>query len=151
LLRRNGAAQIVGKGLALLREAHLHEFEKALVVLNRQLGAFSREAQCNQRRTHFRRRPKGATRKPQYEVRASVKLGHHRKVAVQLAARPGGEALSDFELDHGVDFVNQIRIRKEVMQYGRRDVVRQISVQAEAAFRGNRSKVGLQNIPRNNR
>src|SRR6516164_10535559 len=50
-----------------------------------------------------------------------------------------------------MDFINQVSIREEVMQYRRGYVVRQVSVEPNATSGRDSAEVGLQNVPRHNR
>ena len=59
------------------------------------------------------------------------------------------EASRDFGLNDDVNFVDEIREREEVLKNRRGDVVRQISVNADAAAGGDGSEVGFENVAGN--
>src|SRR6266704_1445825 len=67
------------------------------------------------------------------EFRARGELGDDGKIAVIARARLGGEAESNLGLNDDVDFVDEISEGEEVMKNGRRNVVRKIAVDAQAA------------------
>ena len=55
-----------------------------------------------------------------------------------------------FQLNHDMDFVDELGDRKKSMQDGRSDVIRQIAVKPYAPSRGNRREVGFQDVSGDN-
>src|SRR5204862_7840904 len=74
----------------------------------------------------------------------------HGQIAVVSRARLGDQAQRDFQLNHYMDFVDELGDRKKSMQDGRSDVIRQIAVKPYAPSRGNHSEVRFQHVTGNN-
>ena len=89
------------------------------------------ESHANQRGFHFRRRAKRAGRNAQRDFGPGVKLAERGKIAVVAHVGTRHDAFGDFELDDDVDRSDLTGPAEEVMEDGRRDVVRQIPVDVE--------------------
>ncbi len=95
---------------------------------------------------NFRRRMERFARDFEDEFRARVELGDDGKIAVIARARLGGEAESNLGLNDDVDFVDEISEGEEVMKNGRRNVVRKIAVDAQAAAGSDGGEIGSENV-----
>ena len=83
------------------------------------------------------------------EFGTRVELRDDGKIAVIARARLGGKAKSDFGLNDDVNFVDEVSERKEVMKDRRRDVVREIAVDADAASGSDGGDVRFENVAGN--
>jgi len=119
-----------------------------VLIAQGKLRALAGEPQSNQRGSDFRRRAKRLAGNFQNKLRARVQLRDDREIAVRLAAGFGGKAAGNFCLHDEMHLFDVIRDLEEAMKNRRRDVVGEISVNEDAAARGERHEIGFQNIPR---
>jgi len=142
-------AQIVGELLALLCERGFDEFEECGGVADLQVCVLAGEAQADESGGDFRRRGEGVGRKVKGEVWTGVEPGEDGEVAVFLAARLGGEALGDFELNDDVGLVDSSGELEEMLEDRRGDVIGKIAVDAHAASGGEGGEVEFEDVAGN--
>ncbi len=111
--------------------------------------AFAGQTERDESGGDFRRRIERVARNFEDEFGARVELGNDRKIAVISCAGLGGEAKSDFGLNDDVDFVDDAGEGEEVMKDRRRNVVRKIAVDPDAAARSDGADVRLENVAGN--
>ena len=112
---------------------------------------FAGKAKRYECRADFRRRAESSARDAQDELRASKELRDDGEIAVLLGSRFCSETKRYFLLNDDVHFVDLIRERKKMMKNRRRNEVRQISVEMDAASSGESGEIGFQNIAGNDR
>src|SRR5690348_1104962 len=83
------------------------------------------------------------------EFGARVELRDHGEIAVVARTRLRGETKSDFGLNDDVDLVDEIGKGEKMMKNRRGDVVRKVSIDADAAAGSDGGDVGFENVPGN--
>ena len=127
----------------------LISFGRREVGGEREFCAFAGQAERDEGGSDFRRRIEGIARNFEDEFRTRIELGEDGKIAVIAGAGLGGEAKGDFGLNDDVDFVDEASEGKEVMKDRRRDVVRKIAVDADAAAARDGGDVRFENVAGN--
>ena len=143
--------QVVHQGLAFFRKTQFHKIQESRFVLEGELCAFTWEAESDQGGHDFGRRVESGARNVKDEFRASMELREDGEVPIITSAGLGSETEGDFGLNDEMNFLDEVGEGEKVMQDRRGDVVRQVSVDSDAASRGDRGKIRSENVIRNDR
>ena len=150
-IRFRDRPQVVHQRLSLLGKTQFYKIQESWLIGELQFCAFAGKPKRYECGADFRRRTESSARDAQDELRASEELRNDGEIAVLLGPRFSSETKSDFLLNNDVNFVDLIRERKTMMQNRRRNVVRQISVEMDAASSGESSEIGFQDVAGNDR
>ena len=142
---RKRAPQVVPQRFPLLPKARLREFQEPLFVRDGQRGSCSGKRHAHERGSDPRRRAERAGRNPQNNFRFRIELADRRKIAVITPAGCCNDPRCHFPLNHNVNRCDLIGPLEQPMKDRRRDVVRQIAVDAKSIAR-NRPQIDLQHV-----